>query len=120
MLKAHERRKGLATLGVCRREARIEFGVIHMSEDQKFSDYIEKPSFSHYMSMGVNVFNRRVQKLIRPDESIGIPDLIKRAQAAGEAIHCHLHEGEWLDIGRIEDFQKAQDLFESRPKAFLV
>lgn len=119
LMDYHRQRKALATIGACRRQAQIDFGIIQMDGESRFSDYIEKPSYPYSVSMGVNVFNRRIQKLIEPGEAIGIPDLVKRAHGAGEAVHCYLHRGEWLDIGRVDDYQKAQDIFENNGKKFL-
>jgi NDP-sugar pyrophosphorylase family protein len=119
MLSEHKKKGRFATIGVCRREVRIDFGVIELLSGNRFADYIEKPTYAHHVSMGVNVFNRRVQKYIEHGESIGIPDLIRRAKEAGEEIHCHVHSGEWLDIGRVDDYQHAQDVFEANSKRYL-
>jgi len=119
MMRAHKAKKAAATLGVSRREVKIDFGIIRMDGGSRFAEYVEKPSYEHHVSMGINVFNRRVRRHIRPGEALGIPDLVERVHHAGERVECHVHAGRWLDIGRIEDFQKAQDLFEKDGRKLL-
>jgi mannose-1-phosphate guanylyltransferase len=39
----------------------------------------------------------------------------------GVPVHTFKHNGLWLDIGRVEDFQRAQDLaWDDQPPAFEV
>ena len=40
----------------------------------------------------------------------GFDDLIFRMLERGVPAHVFMHDGMWLDIGRVEDFQKAQEL----------
>jgi mannose-1-phosphate guanylyltransferase len=49
----------------------------------------------------------------------GFDDLMSCMLMRGLPVHVFPHSGFWLDIGRIEDFQKAQDLIvDDTPPAF--
>jgi len=58
----------------------------------------------------------------------GFDDLMHCLLGKGIPVHTFTHNGLWLDIGRVEDFQKAQEMawdddtpaFEMAPIAFGV
>ena len=119
LMRRHARRGGWATLAVCPREARIDYGVVRLHGDESLEAYIEKPVIPYLVSMGINVFDRRAVGLIRRGEHIGIPDFALRIQKAGKPVHGFRTDAEWLDIGRLEDYEAAQDLFAGDPRRFL-
>ncbi len=119
LFKFHEEKKGIATISLHKREAKIDYGVIEMTHDYRLDKYIEKPVYQFLVSMGVNVLNVRCRDYIKKNESIGLPDLMMRMKEEGESIYCHLSNCYWLDIGRVEDYQVAQDEFENHRNEFL-
>src|SRR5262249_39531280 len=116
MYREHRRRGCAATIGVSRRKNVIDFGVLDLDKKSRVVKYTEKPAFDYLVSMGVNVFRRDVLRHIGRNEFLGIPDLIKRLQAAEEPVHGFQNRAQWLDIGRPEDYQTAQAIL-SQPKA---
>lgn len=112
---AHRKSGDDATVAVCERLRTIDFGVIELDEKDRLCAYTEKPSHRYLVSMGVNVFDRRVLRRIKPGEPLGIPELILRVKAAGGAVGGFRNKAHWLDIGRPEDYEAAQELF-STPK----
>ena len=67
----------------------------------------------YVVSMGVNVFSRKVVDYIAKDEPIGVPDLIRRLLAAGEKVSGFRSASDWLDIGYPQDYEAAQEIFQS-------
>jgi NDP-sugar pyrophosphorylase family protein len=63
--------------------------------------------------MGIYVFEPRVLDFLPKGERFDLPDLIRDLTAAGQRVSSYLHEGYWLDIGRPDDYQRAQDEFET-------
>jgi NDP-sugar pyrophosphorylase family protein len=111
-LYEHHRRTGAdALIAVCERRWKIDFGVIDLDEQDRLRSYTEKPSYPYLVSMGVNVFDRRVLSHIKPGEALGIPELMRRIKAGGGLVKGFRHKAEWLDIGRPEDYEAVQDLF---------
>jgi len=115
----HIKHKGIATVAVAKREVFIDFGVVETDSSNKLTTYIEKPKHFTYVSMGINVLNKRCKKYISKGESIGMPELILRMKSKNESIYCYKADSYWLDIGRIEDFQRAQEEFERNREKFL-
>ena len=96
-----------------------DFGVLEIGKDFDLLSYTEKPKRFDYVSAGINVLNKRCTEHILKNESISIPELIWRMQSRNENIRCYKSNSYWLDIGRIEDFQKAQEEFEKNKKKFI-
>jgi NDP-sugar pyrophosphorylase family protein len=118
MAKTHARSKALATVGVVARESRVDYGVVEAGPDSELVRYIEKPSLPYLVSMGVNALSREAVGHIRPGEALGMPDFLLRLKKHGP-VRCFRCRGAWLDIGRPDDYQAAQDIFEKSPAHFL-
>jgi len=115
----HIKYKATATIATVKREIFTDFGVLKVNKDFKLISYTEKPRRFDYVSMGINVLNKRCKEYISKGESIGIPELVHRMQSKNENIYCYKSNSYWLDIGRIEDFQRAQEEFEKNKHRFL-
>ena len=119
MLKFHKKNKSIATVGLNKRTVNIDFGVIDIDRENNVKTYTEKPSMHYLVSMGVYIFDPKVLTYIKPNEHLNMPDLIKRLTDSGETVKGFVHEGYWLDIGRPEDYQTAQEAFEKDRNIFL-
>lgn len=108
-----------ATVASKVREAKIDFGVLKLDGEDFLFDYIEKPVYTFWVSMGVYVLSKDSINLISEGESIGMPDLLLRLKKAGEKVHCHKSDCYWLDIGRVDDYERAQEDFEVNKHNFL-
>jgi NDP-mannose synthase len=113
LLAFHDKTQSLATVAVCERKIVVDFGVIDLAEDGVVTDYTERPENRHVVSMGINVFSRRVVDYIQEGEVLGVPDLIRRLLAAGEKVSGFLSSCDWLDIGHTQDYETAQSIFQS-------
>ena len=105
---------------VCRREVKIDFGVIEASEASALERYIEKPVYHFNVSMGINVLNTSaVRPHLKPGQPLDLPSLMMRLRDAGHLVYCFREPCYWLDIGRIDDYQAATEVFELRRAEFL-
>ncbi len=102
------------------RETKIDFGVLEADATGRLKGYVEKPTHTFEVSMGINVFRKAaILPYVVPGQYLDIPDLIKRLVAAGQQVQCFRPNGFWLDIGRPEDYQLATEIFEERRAEFL-
>ena len=115
----HVKSKTAMTIATVKREILSDFGVLKINSDSDLISYAEKPKRFDYVSIGINVLNKRCIKYIPKCESIGMPDLVNKMLLQKEKIRCYRSESYWLDIGRIEDFQKAQEEIEKNEQKFL-
>jgi NDP-sugar pyrophosphorylase family protein len=122
LLDGHAAGDHAATIAAHRRQVQISLGVMHFDDhedDGRVTGYSEKPTFDYEVSMGVYCFAPRAIELISPGERLDFPDLVLRLIAAGEPVRAWRSDGYWLDIGRPDDYEQAQDEFESRRSQFL-
>ena len=117
----HHRKSGAAaTIGIFRRKVPIDFGVIETDGKNYLADYIEKPTHEYTVSMGVNIFNKNaVSQFLEPGLRVDIPDLMLQMKNADLPVHCYEEDCTWLDIGRVDDYQRAAEVFETRRSEFL-
>ncbi len=107
LLGYHQRHGGMATIGAYERQVQIDLGVIIPDGDCRIKDYVEKPTSSHLVSMGIYIFEPEVMDFIRPGKYLDFPDLVKLLLQGGQAVHYYNFSGYWLDIGRHEDYARA-------------
>jgi len=110
LMKYHKKSGNMATITLHKKEIKIDFGVVKLDGDN-IVDYIEKPTHSYFVSIGVYVFKPDVLKYI-PDGRLDFPDLIKILIKNGEKVGGYIFDGYWQDIGRSEDYMKANEDFE--------
>jgi NDP-mannose synthase len=122
LLDGHRDGGQAATIAAHHRAVQVSLGVMHFDDEgdaARVTNYSEKPRFEFEASMGVYCFAPRALDFIGPGERLDFPDLVLRLIAAGESVKAWRSECYWLDIGRPDDYEQAQDEFESRRHLFL-
>ena len=107
LVNYHKRNGAIATIALKKRDVKIDFGVVEIDEDNSIVGYKEKPKIDYLVSMGVYVFEPRVLDYIKPNEYLDFPDLIKKLISNGETVKGCVYDGYWLDIGRPDDYERA-------------
>ncbi len=118
LIKFHKSSKSDITISTHKREEKIDLGVVESSNDT-FINYIEKPTYSFDVSMGIYVMNKRILQFIEKNKKLDIPDLILNAQKENKSIKCFNDECYWLDIGRPDDYEIASNSFKENRNLFL-
>lgn len=114
----HKTERAVATIATFKKEVKIDLGVLEV-RDQRFVNYVEKPTYHFTVSMGIYALNRRVLDYIPADRPFDMPDLILALHKAGEKIVCYVGDYDWLDIGRMDDYAEAVTAFEANRDAYL-
>lgn len=115
----HKKKKAQATIICKERIVKIDFGVVEIDRHNQLVDYIEKPEHRSYVSAGINILSKECQQYIKPQESLGMPDLMLRLKKARKKVSCFKMPGLWLDLGRLEDLDAAQDVLEKNRRTIL-
>lgn len=118
LMEHHGRQASVLTIATYERTVQVDFGVIEADEGV-VRKYIEKPSLSYLVSMGIYVFEPSIRRYVKPGEYLDFPDLVKVLLAHDEKVATYRFSGCWLDIGRQEDFVEAQVTFERERDRFL-
>jgi NDP-sugar pyrophosphorylase family protein len=119
LVDAHRASGAALTIAAHQQAVPIDLGVLVTREDGRLTDYIEKPTHHFNVSMGVYVYEPRALELITPGQRMDFPDLVLALLAAGEHVQAYANNASWLDIGRPDDYARAQELFATNPTAYL-
>ena len=107
LVNYHKRNGAIATIALKKRDVKIDFGVVEIDDGNSIVGYKEKPEVGYLVSMGVYVFEPEVLKYIEPNKYLDFPDLIKKLISNGEIVKGYVYDGYWLDIGRPDDYERA-------------
>ena len=73
------------------------------------TDFKEKPTYNFLVNAGVYVLNPSVFEIIDKNETIDMPELLKRAKNMKKSINVFpIHEN-WVDIGLPKTFKNARE-----------
>jgi NDP-sugar pyrophosphorylase family protein len=108
-ISCHRRYGGPLTIATTTRTIKTEFGVIE-DANGLVTQFREKPTLSNCVSMGAYCMEPEVLKYIPMGVPFGLDDLVLCMMERGVPVHTFRHQGIWLDIGRVEDFHKAQEI----------
>jgi NDP-mannose synthase len=103
------------TVATYERKVKIDFGTLETRGDRivKFS---EKPTLAYGVSMGVYAMSRSTLERYPRNVPFGFDDLVLDLLARHEPPRAHHFDGYWLDIGRPDDYDEANQRFdELRP-----
>ena len=115
----HREKGGILTIGMHRTRVKIDLGVIETDQEGILTGYIEKPEKAYLVSMGIYVYEPTVLRYIEPNTYLDFPDLVVRLLENGEKVVGYPCDEYWLDIGRQEDYVRAQEEFERMKDRFL-
>jgi dTDP-glucose pyrophosphorylase len=103
----HEAHPGIATMCVREYQHAVPFGVIE-SEGHLINHIEEKPILNLVINAGIYVVSPELVRAVPADTRIDMTDLLREQIKQGKKVNqYHIHEY-WLDIGRSEDFERAQ------------
>src|SRR5262249_7267824 len=108
----------LLTIATHTRELKIDLGGLEYDQHQQVTGYREKPANRDHVSMGIYIYEPGVLNYIEPGRYLDFPDLVLRLLARGERVCAYPADCLWLDIGRPDDYARAQQLFAERKEAF--
>lgn len=107
----HLERGSDVSVSVYRRNVAVDFGVLSYDENQMLKSFQEKPSYSIHVSMGIYILNRRALNDLGRGEVYGFDNLMLDRIEQQRPVWVRPFEGYWLDIGRPEDYQEADENF---------
>jgi NDP-sugar pyrophosphorylase family protein len=113
LLRQHMASKAPVTVATYAREVRSEFGVLDIQEGEIIR-FREKPVFDFMVSMGIYGFSRNTLKNYAPGQPFGFDDLVLDLLARDQHPSSFHFNGYWLDIGRPEDYDRANAEFSTR------
>ena len=105
VLNYHNKNNACATMCVREYEYKVPFGVVE-SDGSHIKSMVEKPIHRFHVNAGIYVISPEIVGSVEKNEVIDMPTLLER-HLHKRVLMFPFHEY-WLDIGRMDDFNKAQ------------
>ncbi|OEJ28320.1 nucleoside-diphosphate-sugar pyrophosphorylase [Streptomyces agglomeratus] len=110
VLREHRSSGAPLTVATYARKVAIDFGVL-TTEGGRVVGFAEKPSMDYRVSMGVYGLSRETLAGYTPGLPLGFDELVLDLLAAETPPHAYDFDGYWLDIGRPDDYDRANAEF---------
>jgi dTDP-glucose pyrophosphorylase len=108
LMKFHRDHRAALTVAVRQYEMQVPYGVLD-AQDGVISGLREKPRLSFLVNAGIYLLEPSVLKHIPANGRYDMTDLISDLLKAGQPVVGFPVMEYWLDIGKHDDFQKAQE-----------
>ena len=107
LYRDHLEKKAAITVSLYRKMVEISLGVLELDDSEQVLSYTEKPTHSYLASMGIYVVAPQVICGLAKGKRLDFPDLVQMLLEEGDKVSGYIFEGNWLDIGRPEDYAEA-------------
>ena len=107
MLKFHTQNNAIASMCVREYDLRIPYGVVNV-ENGEIKSIEEKPIHKFFVSAGIYMLNPECIDFIPKDKFYDMPTLFEELIKMNKKTISFPIREYWLDIGRIEEYEKAQ------------
>jgi dTDP-glucose pyrophosphorylase len=107
LIRYHQESGAVLTIGLRSYEVSVPYGVVE-SEGPRVVRVVEKPVYRYFVNAGIYVVEPAAIRHIPEGCRFDMTDLIDRLLASGEPVVSFPLREYWLDIGRPEDYERAQ------------
>lgn len=107
-LDFHIEQKAAATMAVREYNYQVPYGVIDF-DGERIESIREKPSYSFFVNAGIYALNPEAVACVDKEEFFDMPQLFELLISEGKKTTVFPIHEYWLDIGRMDDFQRAQE-----------
>ena len=111
LLNYHHNHGAPATMCIREYDFQVPYGVVSV-EDQHVVDIDEKPVHKFFVNAGIQVLNPEILEQIPEDTFFDMPDLFRKLAANGTPAGVFPILEYWLDVGRLDDFARAEGDYE--------
>lgn len=111
LLLFHRRAGGMATMAVKDYEMTVPYGVVNIGDDNQIFELAEKPVQRFFINAGIYALSPTSLKLVPKDQFFDMPSLFKACAQEQHKTSAYPLREYWIDIGRMQDFDRANDDF---------
>lgn len=87
----------------------VPYAVLETDENQNVKTLKEKPRYTYFSNAGIYIIKKKLLNMIPEGEFYDITDLMEKVIEMDYKLITYPINGYWLDIGKHEDFKKAQE-----------
>lgn len=116
LMNFHKEHQSRLTIAMYDKAVNIDLGTLKINENYEIYDYIEKPTLTYQVSMGIYIFSRSALELIPRNQYFDVPSLVHKMIFEKIKVTGFHFRDYWRDIGRKEDYELALDEYETLKK----
>ena len=87
----------------------VPYAVLEADEHQRVKSLKEKPKYTYFSNAGIYLIKKELLSMIPKGEFYDITDLMEKVLEMDYTLITYPINGYWLDIGKHEDYKKAQE-----------
>ena len=111
MCQQHKSLRATATIMLHKVNDPTHFGVAQLGRSMQIAKFIEKPRLrdvpSNWINAGVYILNSSIVSRLTPRTKISIEKEVFPGLASSGRLFGYKYSGEWFDIGRFEEYRRA-------------
>lgn len=107
MLDFHAEHKAAATMAVREYDLQVPYGVVKVN-GAKITAIEEKPVHRFFVNGGIYVLEADALDIIPPNTFFDMPSFFQDLESRGHTAAAYPLREYWLDIGRLEEYERAQ------------
>jgi NDP-sugar pyrophosphorylase family protein len=111
LLDFHRRQGFAATVAMREYSYQVPYGVLEINDKYKVMRMVEKPLERRYVSAGIYILDPETVGLIPRDAYYDMPTLFNALMECDHSVGSFPLRDYWVDIGRIEDLERASAEF---------
>lgn len=90
-------------------QVNVPYAVLEADDNQKVKSLKEKPQYTYFSNAGIYLLKKEILNMIPKGQFYDITDLMEKVLEMDNKLITYPINGYWLDIGKHEDFKKAQE-----------
>lgn len=114
VVKKHKKNDAVATIMLYEVEDPSRYGTVELTKDNRVIKFVEKPpkgkAPSHLINAGIYVLEPEILDYIPTGQRVSIEREVFPKLAAKKKLYAFNFEGLWMDIGKHEDYLRANQL----------
>ena len=118
LLSSHASSGAPLTIATYRRTVDIDFGVLKVADGAVY-EFEEKPQIGYQVSMGVYGLSKSTLQPFAKGQPFGFDDLVLDLLGRAKRPRAYEFGGYWLDVGRPDDYDQANEQFEALAERLL-
>ncbi len=114
VVKKHKENDAIATIMLYEVEDPSRYGTVELTKNNRVIKFVEKPpkgkALSHLINAGIYVLEPEILNYIPTGQRVSIEREVFPKLAAKKKLYAYNFEGLWMDIGKHEDYLRANQL----------
>ena len=90
---------------------KVPYGIMQTNDKDEVTGLVEKPTYTHYANAGIYLLNKKLLSGIPENTFYNTTDLMQELINNSKGLIHYPIRSYWLDIGKYEDFARAQQDF---------